>query len=72
MNKSAKNKQLIEDIDSAMFSISLDNTSPTNDSEICQQMISNDYANRYADKSVAVVFFKNGASGGICEVSTYT
>ncbi|KAI5699833.1 hypothetical protein M8J75_009465 [Diaphorina citri] len=67
LQKSAKNKQLIEDIDSAMFSVSLDNTSPTNDSEICQQLISNDYANRYADKSVAVVFFKNGASGGICE-----
>lgn len=67
INKSEKNKQLIQDIDSALFSISLDNTSPTNDSEICQQLISNDYSNRYADKSVAVVFFKNGASGGICE-----
>uniref|UniRef100_A0A8D8Y349 Peroxisomal carnitine O-octanoyltransferase n=1 Tax=Cacopsylla melanoneura TaxID=428564 RepID=A0A8D8Y349_9HEMI len=71
MSRSAKNKQLIEDIDSAIFSISLDSTSPTNDSEICQQMISNDYANRYADKSVAVIFFKNGASGGICEHTAF-
>jgi len=49
----------------------LDTECPATDSDLAQNLLGGDYANRWSDKSIGLVFFKNGTLGGISEVGIF-
>lgn len=71
INLGAGNAENLSKIESALFVLCLDDSCPHTESDVSQELISGDYACRWADKSVNIVFFENGMSGGICDHSSF-
>lgn len=62
-----ENAQVLEDIEAATFIICLDDESPSNPSERCNQFIYSNPTNRWSDKPLQSLVCENGASGFVCE-----
>lgn len=52
-----------------MFILVLDDDTPETDSDVSQCDLCGDYRNRWADKAMMMIYYKNGRSGGVCDVS---
>ncbi|XP_067138619.1 peroxisomal carnitine O-octanoyltransferase [Centruroides vittatus] len=58
-----KNKEALEIIESSMFVVVLDENSPLTPSQIICESLGGDCHNRWADKSMTLINFKNGIVG---------
>lgn len=65
---SLKNKENLDLIEKSMFILVLDDDSPDTDSEVSSCNLCGDYRNRWADKAMMMIYYKNGRSGGVCDV----
>ena len=70
INLGGGNEESLSTIESALFVLCLDCECPRTESDVSHEVINGDYTCRWADKSVNLVFFENGMSGGMCDVST--
>lgn len=68
---STNNSEILELIESAAISISLDDHEPVDYSEVAQRSIDGDYHSRWCDKGSSFVVFRNGKFGCIGEHSLY-
>ena len=68
---SASNEKLMNEIESALFVTALENLSPQNYSEICQESVVGDPGLRWYDKSYTSSTFLNGAVMCNCDHTPY-
>lgn len=66
-----KNKQILERIDQALSVLVLDDFDPVTSGDIFQQSICGDPLNRWADKSITSIAFKNGTFGANADHTPY-
>lgn len=71
INLSSSNAENLSIIEAALFVLCLDDSCPRTESDVSEEMINGDYTCRWADKSVNLVFFENGMSGGVCDHSAF-
>ncbi|XP_054272282.1 peroxisomal carnitine O-octanoyltransferase-like isoform X1 [Macrosteles quadrilineatus] len=71
MKLSPVNISNLSTLDSAMFVICLDDSTPTSASDVAQLLLCGDYSCRWADAALNIVFFSNGLSGGLCAHSPF-
>jgi carnitine O-acetyltransferase len=57
------NRQLLDAIESALFCVCLDEISPSHALDACEQLLGGDSGNRWFDKSVSLIVFRDGAAG---------
>lgn len=58
-----RNKETLEVIESSMFVVVLDESSPLTPSQVISESLGGDCHNRWADKSITLINFKNGIAG---------
>ncbi|CRK94291.1 CLUMA_CG007806, isoform A [Clunio marinus] len=68
---SPSNKKLLEIIESAAFTLSLDDNEPIDYSELAQKTLQGDFHSRWNDKSSNMISFRNGKVGLVGEHSAY-
>lgn len=66
-----KNQQILERIDQALSVLVLDDSDPSNENEIFRQSMCGDPMNRWADKSITSIAFKNGTFGANADHTPY-
>lgn len=59
----------MEKIESSLFTLLLDDEKPRSVDDVPNHCMNGDYNNRWADKSITIVVFKNGLFGTISDVS---
>jgi carnitine O-acetyltransferase len=57
------NAAALEDVESALFCLCLEDTAPESTQEACDQLLHGDSGNRWFDKSVSLVVFADGTAG---------
>ena len=63
LRKSQQNQTSLDLIETALFAINLDDTSPASDLEACDQLLHESSGNRWYDKALELVIFENGMAG---------
>lgn len=63
LHLSPENRKNLDTIETALFAINLDDTTPANDLEACDQLLHESSGNRWYDKALELVIFKNGMAG---------
>ena len=59
----AGNAQAIEEIETALFCLCLDETTPQNTEQACDQLLHGNSGNRWFDKSLSLIVFADGTAG---------
>lgn len=65
---SQNNADTLDIIAKAIWVISLDENSPSNDSETCAMNVGGDLHSKWADNSFGMIFYKNGRMSSAGEV----
>lgn len=65
--KGEANKTVLDTIETALFSIALEGFAPEDENHACAQLLHGDSANRFFDKTLTFIVFKDGAAGLNCE-----
>lgn len=63
INEHPENRDLLKTIETSLFSLSLDSTSPTNRVEAARELIIGNISNRWFDKTIQFIVFQNGIAG---------
>ncbi|GJM03671.1 MAG: carnitine O-acetyltransferase [Rhodomicrobium sp.] len=61
--KSPQNKANLDSIETALFAINLEDSAPETDLEACNQLLHGSDGNRWYDKALQLIIFKNGKAG---------
>jgi carnitine O-acetyltransferase len=61
--RDAGNAEALEEIETALFCLCLDENSPGNTEQACDQLLHGNSGNRWFDKSLSLVVFADGAAG---------
>ncbi|GAB3655728.1 choline/carnitine O-acyltransferase [Actinocorallia lasiicapitis] len=57
------NAAALEDVETALFTVCLDDLTPADDREACDQLLAGDSGNRWFDKAVSFIVFADGTAG---------
>lgn len=57
------NRQALETIETALFCVCLDDLTPTDTLDACDQLLHGDAGNRWFDKAVSLIVFRDGTAG---------
>jgi carnitine O-acetyltransferase len=58
-----RNQQMLDAIETALFCVCLDEIAPRDVPEACEQLLHGDSGNRWFDKAVSLIVFRDGAAG---------
>ncbi|XP_052247535.1 peroxisomal carnitine O-octanoyltransferase-like isoform X2 [Dreissena polymorpha] len=61
------NYNRLEAIQSSIMCVVLDDNSPKDETEVCQLALAGDSRNRWFDKSLSLIYFKNGLTASNCD-----